>query len=471
MLKRSIIIFAAAAALGISTSGINTTHPSADSISQAKISLAAKTVKAGKSKKSHKKVRRVKKQTTKKVKRTRKAKKKVKQPKKKVVKSRKATPKIRKAALKTRKTTPKIRKAAPKGVKRSQSQKASASMTKFVKSTLNKYHLRGRVTVVQNYRPQTIGYGYAWYGKRIFNNSSRVVYPTGSMQKVATGAMIVQLINEKLHTNQKFSQYTKISRWYPNLKNANQITVGELMTQTSGIRLGNTELDRKYRYSETSAVNYIVNQVNRSSVAQPGTYHYTNANFILLAGIISKLTGQSYEANLNSRIIRPLGLTNTYLLQNVPRGKTDAISYIWRNGKNYQSPNYMRQTQASQIVGAGNLYTTPDDFYKILQGVSNGRILSSSDFHYLTHLKAKKTSYSGGLYLKNVGNRGQVKMAYGSISGNHYSSWYQLTDDNGNGIVMMLNQTYNNGEGYENTAKDAGYEILQHIQAGRFSRR
>ncbi|MBD5430535.1 serine hydrolase domain-containing protein [Lactobacillus sp.] len=336
-------------------------------------------------------------------------------------------------------------------------------MYNFVRETMRKNKVRGSITVIKDGVPQNISYGYGWYGKKIGAGNSKIVYPTASLQKVITGAMIVQLINEKNNTSQSFSQYTKISRWYPTLKNANKITVGQLLTHTSGITVTATEVNRGYNYSEQGAIDWIVNKVNSTAEAEPGTYFYNNANYILLAGIIRQLTGQSYEQNFQTRIINKLGLTNTYLYQNIPSGKTDAISYIWNN-KNYQSPAYMKKSVASQIPGAGNLFSTPSDYYKIQCGLSNGQILSSSDFHYLTHLKSKITNYSGGMYLKN---NDTLKSAYGSINGLHFGSWVQLTTDNQNGIVMFLNQT----NGNEDSQKDVGYEILNHIKANTFTNR
>lgn len=336
-------------------------------------------------------------------------------------------------------------------------------MYNFVRETMRKHKVRGSITVIKDGIPQNISYGYAWYGKRIGAGNSKVVYPTGSLQKVITGAMIVQLINEKNNTSQSFSQYTKISRWYPNLKNSNKITIGQLLTHTSGITVSGTEVNRGYNYSEQGAIDWVVNKVNSTAEAEPGTYYYNNANYILLTGIIRQLTGQSYEQNFQTRIINKLGLTHTYLYQNIPSGKTDAISYIWDN-KNYQHPAYMKKSVVSQIPGAGNLFSTPSDYYKIQCGLSNGQILSASDFHYLTHLKSKITNYSGGMYLKK---NDTIKTAYGSIYGLHFGSWVQLTTDNQNGIVMFLNQT----NGNENSQKDVGYEILQKIKANTFSNR
>lgn len=341
---------------------------------------------------------------------------------------------------------------------------SQTEMYNFVRNTLQKHHVRGIVTVVKNGVPQTISYGYAWYGKRIGNGNSQVVYPTASLQKVITAAMVVQLINETKGTNNSFTQYTKISRWYPNLKNADNITVGNLLTHTSGIMATKTEVDRGRNYSEEKAINWVVNNINSSPSDTIGNYHYNNSNYILLTGIIRQITGRSYADNIQSRIIDKLNLQNTYLYQNIPKGKTDPISYYSNGGKNYQQAAYLKKSLVSQIPGAGNLFTTTEEYYKMQVGLTDGAILNKNDFYYLTHLKSKVVNYSGGLYLYNNDN---IKNAYGSFKGVHFGTWMQLTADNQNGIVMFLNQTDDN----ENDQKDVGYEILQHIKPNTFVER
>lgn len=334
-------------------------------------------------------------------------------------------------------------------------------MRNYVRNILAKNNVRGSTVIIKNGHPQQISYGWAWYGKRIGNGNQKVVYPTGSLQKIVTAAIIVQLINENLHTSNRFTQNTKISRWYPNLKNANNITLGQLMTHTSGITAVNTEVDRDRNYSESDAVNWAINNANATDSGQTGTYFYNNTNYILLAGIIEKVSGQSYQTNFNQRIINKLGLTNTYLYPDIPQEKTDPISYVWNGTKNYQDPEYVKSTLASQLPGAGNMFTTPMDYYKIQTALTNGAILSKSDFHYLTHLKSSVNNYSGGIYLSNNDN---LKSAYGNLNNTHFGMWFQMTTDNRNGLIMFLNQTAGN----ETAQKQVGLQILNHIQANTF---
>lgn len=329
-------------------------------------------------------------------------------------------------------------------------------MRSFVRNTLAQNKVRGTVVVIKDGHAQQISYGYGYYGRRLGAGNTKVVYPVCSLQKVITGAIITQLISEG-----KFNQDTKISRWYPNLKNADKITVGNLLTHTSGLLATRTEVNRGINYSEGDAINWVVNRINQLQEGNPGNFYYNNTNYILLAGIIRQVTNQSYEANVKSRIINKLGLKRTFFYPDIPRNKTDAISYTWRN-KNYQNAQYVKRSLASQLPGAGNLFSTPMDYYRIQVALTDGRILTKDQFNYLTHLQSRVTSYSGGVYLKNNDN---LKMAYGNLYGTHFGNWFQMTTDNQNGLIMFLNQTQNN----EDQNKAIGYQILNHIKANTFT--
>ncbi|QNQ83596.1 beta-lactamase family protein [Lactobacillus sp. PV037] len=327
--------------------------------------------------------------------------------------------------------------------------------TSKIKSILEKNHVRGSVLVVQDGKSQIVNYGYGNYKNKILNN--RVLYPLGSMEKVVTAAMMTQLIFESQDSENPITQDSKLSRWFPKVKGSKNITIGHLMTHTSGINIIGTERTQNHFYSETGAIQWAINEINSTSSSKRDSFNYNNANYLLLAGIIRKVTGKSYDTNLKNRIIKPLKLKNTFEYQDIPKNKTIATSYGYRHGRSYQDPVKVTKALASQLPGAGNLFTTPQDYYKIMQGLYNGKILTPTQYDYMTTLSAKKTTYSGGIY-RRAG--GKFKVAYGNIGYTHFSNWMELTPDNANGIVIFLNQTpSDNG-----VAKKVGYKILQTMQ-------
>lgn len=336
---------------------------------------------------------------------------------------------------------------------------SNSQLRKYTIKMMNKNHLRGSIEIVKNGHHQTVNVGYGYYKRRIKNSSKKLVYPVGSLQKTVTAAIIAQLIYQK-----KFSQNTKISRWYPLLKHASKITVGQLMTHTSGINISGTESSHGINFSENGAIKWTIAKADLKHSSSRNHFNYNNANYVLLAGIIRKVTGKSYATNVKNRIVRPLHLHQTYIYSHIPRSKTDAISYLYRHGKNYQSAAYVNKHVVSQLPGAGNLFSTASDYYKIQQGLHDGKILTAKQFNYLAHLKSKVNTYSGGFYLKNGG---RLKLAYGNFGGTHFTNWMQLTTDNKNGIVMFLNQPH----GSKNHIKNVGYSILKHIKTGTFVKR
>ena len=184
----------------------------------------------------------------------------------------------------------------------------AASERAYVQKVLKKYHAKGTVVIIKDGEAEQISSGYGYYSRKIKNGSDKLVYPLGSLQKVVTGAIITQLIYQN-----KFTQNTKISCWYPHLKNAKNITVGQLMTHTSGINMSSTESSHGVLFSEEGAINWTVLRDNLQSHTSLGKFNYNNANYVLLAGIIRKVTGKSYASNVKSRIIKPLKLKHTYV--------------------------------------------------------------------------------------------------------------------------------------------------------------
>lgn len=342
------------------------------------------------------------------------------------------------------------------------SQVHAAATTSAAKAVFRGNNIAGTVLLVQNGAVKTVNYGYAWFGRRVSNGAANVTYPAASLQKVITGAMIVQIMNKKKHTKQAFSQYTKVSRWYPKLKNARKVTLGELLTQTSGYLAQGSEYSRGRVQSESSAINWVVNKINTTKQAKRGKFYYSNANYILLVGIIRKLTGHSYSYNFNKQIVKRLGLKRTYIREQVPKKTMQAVSYAYLWKRKYQQPASFTKTVASQLPGAANMCTTPLEYYKIMLGLQNGKVLSQTDFNYLTHLKSRKTTYSGGMYMKKGG---KIKVAFGSIAGKHYSTYVQLSADNRNGIIMFVNERSQT----EPQIKSLAYTLLDQIQPQTFT--
>ncbi len=133
-----------------------------------------------------------------------------------------------------------------------------------------------------------------------------------SITKTFTGMVILQLIDEG-----KISFEATLDRYCPQVTNASSITIRQLLGMTAGIYdysnnpdFANVYFNDLTKYWSRSEITALFN--GKPQDFAPGTdCKYSNTNFYLLGMIIEQVTGSSAEAEIKTRIIDRLGLTNT----------------------------------------------------------------------------------------------------------------------------------------------------------------
>lgn len=300
-----------------------------------------------------------------------------------------------------------------------------------VTQLLQSQHVTGRVVVVKNGASHSINIGNAT--NSVKNADDRVVFPLASLQKVITGAIFTQLVNE---THAKLNQKELLSDYFPKVPNANKITIRDLLDHVSGIDMSETTPPKVL--SEDEAIQYTLD--NLKTPYQPEQkFDYTNANYTLLAGILENVTKQSYEQLVMTRIIQKLGLQHTFLWDQKPSDAIVAESSQSDDKQDNLNPTYPSPALLSSIVGAGNMYSTPEDYLKIQQGLENGQILINDDYNYLADDNKPSiggNGYHGGLYHED----NHQKWVRGTLSGTNYENGMDMDEDNQNGVILFTNQ-------------------------------
>lgn len=299
------------------------------------------------------------------------------------------------------------------------------SRSQNAKVLLNNAHFQGSAMLFNNFATGAshVNVGYADAATKTLNSSS-TIYPIASLQKVMTGAIIEQLAGQS-----KLSLNNKLSRYYPGVKNSSQITLRQLLNQRSGIDMSESTPSTLLT-TQSAEINYTLNQLK---VGKSGGFNYTNANFTLLAGIASKVTGQTYDQLVQKRIIAPLNLKHTYAWDNLPKSGTVANGYSYANGKSNNIDNASRNL-VSSLLGAGNYYSTPADYYAIQKGLRNGKILTTNQYYDLAN--DYKLTYGGGLYHYT----GTMKRVRGTLSGAGYETVLYGSEGNKSGVILFANQ-------------------------------
>jgi len=168
---------------------------------------------------------------------------------------------------------------------------------------LDKIGYSGSVMVAVNGKPViSRGYGYSDREQKI-TNSPKTISDIGSITKQFTAAAIL-----KLEMQGKLSTDDKITKYFQNVPpDKSEITLHQLLRHASGLR-GGVGGDYE-KITEPEFVEKVFNSPLRSPVGTK--FGYSNVGYSLLALIVEKVSGQSYEQYLYENLWKPAGMEMT----------------------------------------------------------------------------------------------------------------------------------------------------------------
>lgn len=216
------------------------------------------------------------------------------------------------------------------------------------------------------------GYGMSVYEHAV-PNSGRTKYLIGSVSKSFTAAAIL-LLQER----GQLELDDPLAHIIPDYPRGHEITVRHLLDHTSGL----PRIVFFQDFSEQSLRNHTAQQLvawfqDKPLVGVPGQrYSYSNANFVLLAHVIEKVSGSSYADFLRANIIEPLNLEDT--------GSRDGNSRLIDNLAFGYTPVGLADLQRSRyfdysiFTGAGSLYSTTADLFRWFRARQHGQLLNGN---------------------------------------------------------------------------------------------
>ena len=252
----------------------------------------------------------------------------------------------------------------------------------------------GNLLIAKNgeviYEP-SIGFQDIDSGERLTSPSRLRV---GSITKMFTTALVLKNVEEgKLSLDQPLSDF------FPQVKNAEKITMSNLLQHRSGIHnFTNDEVYMTYYQStqnEESMVEKIV--AAGSDFESDSKGEYSNSNFVLLTYILEKLNQSSYAELIKENISSPLKRNSTYVGKSPL--KEEAKSYQFVEAKSYQfvEGKWVIEpfTDMSVLAGAGAILSTSEDLLRFIEGLFAGKIISQES---LELMKEIKDGYGRGMF-------------------------------------------------------------------------
>lgn len=212
-------------------------------------------------------------------------------------------------------------------------------------------------------------------------------YRIGSISKIFTAALILKSIEEnKLTFNQTIDKY------FPQIENAKKITIENLLNHRSGIYNFTNDLTYlKYNTLPKSQKEMIEIIAKGKSDFEPNSKaDYSNSNYVLLSYILEKIYKKDYSLILNEKIIKPLGLKNTYYGGKTNLTNNESYSYSFKN-------KWIKETETDMSIpmGAGAMVSNPTDLTIFIEQLFAGKIISQKS---LTTMKMMKEKYGMGIF-------------------------------------------------------------------------
>ncbi len=220
-----------------------------------------------------------------------------------------------------------------------------------------------------------IGFADIETQKRATKNTK---YRIGSISKMFTATLVLKAIEEN---KIKFEQ--TIETYFPTVKNANKITIENLLNHRSGIfNFTNDKAFRTYLSEYKSPEEMVAIISNFKSNFEPNTKgDYSNSNYVLLSIILEKVYKASLKELITEKIAIPLHLKSTYYGAKINTANNESNAYSkateWTKGP---------EVNMSIPMGAGAIVSTSSDVALFMEALFSGKIISAKSIEKMTNI-------------------------------------------------------------------------------------
>lgn len=209
----------------------------------------------------------------------------------------------------------------------------------------------------------------------------------GSVTKTFVATVVLQLVAER-----RVRLDDPVDRYLPEMlpeAAGRAVTVRMLLNHTSGIGDYDVVLMATAEAIEDLATRTIApRELVAIGLAQPWTnppgaaHAYSNTNYVLLGLLIERVTRQRYATAVHRRIIRRLGLRDTYLpgRERRIRGPHSAGYVVWIDGQLRDFGDF----DMSWAWAVGDLVSTPHDLNVFFRALLRGELLPPAQLAEMT---------------------------------------------------------------------------------------
>ncbi len=255
-------------------------------------------------------------------------------------------------------------------------------------------------------------------------------YQVGSISKLFTAVMLMQQVEKgKLNISDRLSKY------YPDVPNADKITIETMLNHTSG--LGDYVGEHyQWLFKKSVGDKAILDTIKAQGVEfQPGEKtRYSNSGYYLLSRILEKVAGKPYNMLLKENITSKANMKNTFSVLDDP--KNVFKSYENENGEWKE----MEDFDFHNCIGLGDISSTANDLNTFINALFNEKFVKKETLEKMMPNAKKPLDF--GLGMMAIPFYNQVSFGHGGdTAGSHSVASYNKKEDYSISILI-------NGEEY-----------------------
>jgi CubicO group peptidase (beta-lactamase class C family) len=257
-----------------------------------------------------------------------------------------------------------------------------------------------------------------------------------STSKPFTAAAVLQLAEQG-----KLSLEDPMTKFFPGFPYAD-VTIKSLLNHRSGLPNYIFYMDDKtkwehYKYATNEDVlNTLFTWKVPPSYRPNAHFHYCNTNYVLLALVVEKVTGEPFPQYMKKNFFDKLGMKNTFVAtigDTTARLSAKANGYEWE--KDYSDGPY----------GDKNMYSTPKDLLLWDRAWYNGIVVSKAmaDSAYQPYSNERPSRHNYGLGWRLIFTPTNKKVIYHNGHWHGFNSAFARLVDEEATIIILSNKANN----------------------------
>jgi CubicO group peptidase (beta-lactamase class C family) len=285
-------------------------------------------------------------------------------------------------------------------------------------------------------------YGSARLGPPPIPATTAMRYSIGSISKQFTAAAVLLLAEDG-----KLSLDDRVSKWFPELTRADEITLRQLLSMTSGYQdYWPQDYVMPDMLKDTTPAAIMKGWAQKPLDFDPGTrWQYSNTNYVIAGQIIERVAGQPLLTFLRARIFTPLKMNSVVDTDQAPLGAADPMRYLRYA---LAPPREAPKEGKGWMSAAGELAMTASDLARWNIAVINRAVLKPSSYLELEReallANGAPTGYGLGVSVAMAGGRRRISHG-GEVSG--FTAQNDVYPDDKTAIAVLVNIDANNASG------------------------